>query len=280
METYEKKGYLYSDFRLFYLTDTASKEFEYHYHDFDKITIFLKGNVQYTIEGKSYQLQPYDIVLVSHNDIHKLNVQDSEPYERIVVYISPEFINTYRTADYDLSECFQKVKKEHTNVLRTHSHAKNTLVRAVDNLKHSFSDVGYANMLYQKILFLEFMIHLNRATLNEQLEFIDTDHCNTKVVELLQYINRNLTTDLNIDDLAARFYVSKYYMMRLFKTETGYTIGNYINYKRLLLAKELIASGEPITQACYDCGFKNYSTFSRAYKSHFGESPRQIRDTL
>lgn len=280
METYEKKGYLYSDFRLFYLTDTASKEFEYHYHDFDKITIFLKGNVQYTIEGKSYQLQPYDIVLVSHNDIHKLNVQDSEPYERIVVYISPEFINTYRTADYDLSECFQKVKKEHTNVLRTHSHAKNTLVRAVDNLKHSFSDVGYANMLYQKILFLEFMIHLNRATLNEQLEFIDTDHCNTKVVELLQYINRNLTTDLNIDDLAARFYVSKYYMMRLFKTETGYTIGNYINYKRLLLAKELIASGEPITQACYDCGFKNYSTFSRAYKSHFRESPRQIRDTL
>lgn len=280
METYEKKGYLYSDFRLFYLTDTASKEFEYHYHDFDKITIFLKGNVQYTIEGKSYQLQPYDIVLVSHNDIHKLNVQDSEPYERIVVYISPEFINTYRTADYDLSECFQKVKKEHTNVLRTHSHAKNTLVRAVDNLKHSFSDVGYANTLYQKILFLEFMIHLNRATLNEQLEFIDTDHCNTKVVELLQYINRNLTTDLNIDDLAARFYVSKYYMMRLFKTETGYTIGNYINYKRLLLAKELIASGEPITQACYDCGFKNYSTFSRAYKSHFGESPRQIRDTL
>ena len=99
METYEKKGYLYSDFRLFYLTDTASKEFEYHYHDFDKITIFLKGNVQYTIEGKSYQLQPYDIVLVSHNDIHKLNVQDSEPYERIVVYISPEFINTYQTAD-------------------------------------------------------------------------------------------------------------------------------------------------------------------------------------
>ena len=117
METYEKKGYLYSDFRLFYLTDTASKEFEYHYHDFDKITIFLKGNVQYTIEGKSYQLQPYDIVLVSHNDIHKLNVQDSEPYERIVVYISPEFINTYQTADYDLSECFQKAKKEHTSII-------------------------------------------------------------------------------------------------------------------------------------------------------------------
>ena len=53
METYEKKGYLYSDFRLFYLTDTASKEFEYHYHDFDKITIFLKGNVQYSLMTSS-----------------------------------------------------------------------------------------------------------------------------------------------------------------------------------------------------------------------------------
>ena len=63
-------------------------------------------------------------------------------------------------------------------------------------------------------------------------------------------------------------------MMRLFKQETGYTIGNYISSKRLLLAKELILSGMPATQACFDCGYKDYSTFSRAYKKNFGKSPR------
>ena len=69
------------------------------------------------------------------------------------------------------------------------------------------------------------------------------------------------------------FYISKYYMMRLFKQETGYTLGHYISQKRLLLAKELLSSGVSVTQACFDCGFKDYSTFSRAYKQLFDETP-------
>ena len=94
---------------------------------------------------------------------------------------------------------------------------------------------------------------------------------------ILQYINYNLTDYMNIDHISSTFFVSKYYMMRQFKQETGYTLGNYISRKRLLLAKELILSGVPGTQACFDCGYKDYSTFSRAYRRLFGESPR---DTL
>ena len=72
MSKYNKRGYLNSDFRLFHLTDIVQKEFEFHYHEFHKITIFIKGNVQYYIEGKTYPLKPYDIVLVNRNDIHRI----------------------------------------------------------------------------------------------------------------------------------------------------------------------------------------------------------------
>ena len=105
MERYEKKGYLDGQFRLFHLTDQETREIEYHYHDFDKITIFVKGRVTYVVEGRSYELKPYDIVLVKHNDLHRLTVDDQAPYERIIVYISPSFIEAYKTADYDLSFC-------------------------------------------------------------------------------------------------------------------------------------------------------------------------------
>lgn len=71
MEQYEKKGYLNSEFRLFHLTDQETKEVDYHYHDFDKITIFIRGKVNYMIEGRSYDLKPYDIVLVKQGDIHR-----------------------------------------------------------------------------------------------------------------------------------------------------------------------------------------------------------------
>ncbi len=277
MEQYVKKGYLNSEFRLFHLTDQETREVEYHYHDFDKITIFLKGKVSYMVEGKSYELKPYDIVLVKHNDIHKLTVDNSMPYDRIIVYISVNFMNAYRTDSYDLSYCFQKAREEHSNVLRIPSLEKSSLFRSISRLEVSFLDDGYAAELFRQVLFLEFMIHLNRAAQKNRLEFIDTDNCNSRVLDILQYINENLGGELDIDTLARHFYISRYYMMRLFKQETGYTLGQYISQKRLLLAKELVLSGVPGTQACFDCGFKDYSTFSRAYKKFFKET---LKDTL
>ena len=248
MDSYSKRGYLNSDFRIFHLVDNLSQEFEYHYHEFHKITIFIKGNVQYFVEGKAYDLRPYDIVLVNRNDIHKLSVDNSIPYERIIVYISPSFIEAYQTPDYDLSFCFQKAKKEHSNVLRVQSLEKSSLFKITTRLERSFSDTEYASELYRQILFLEFMIQLNRAARKDTLEFLDTALYNTKIVDIMHYINENITDNLEIDTLSHKFYISKYYMMRLFKSETGYTINNYITYKRLLLAREFISQGTPSPQ--------------------------------
>ena len=280
MENYNKKGYLTSNFKIFHLKDSVSKEFEYHYHDFHKITIFIKGNVTYYIEGKSYELRPYDIVLVNRNEIHKIEVDTSIPYERIIVYISPDFMDNYKCEDYNLNYCFEKAKKEHSNVLRLHSLEKGNIIKATERMEHSFNDTEYASSLYRQILFLEFMIHLNRYALKNQVEFIDSAVYNSKVLDIMLYINEHISEDLDIDILSKKFYISRYYMMRLFKSETGYTIGSYINYRRLLLAKSLISDGASLTEACFQSGFKDYSTFSRAYKTHFGETPKKFLETI
>ena len=277
MDRYEKKGYLDGQFRLFHLTDQETREIEYHYHDFDKITIFVKGRVTYVVEGRSYELKPYDIVLVKHNDLHRLTVDDQAPYERIIVYISPSFIEAYKTADYDLSFCFQKAYQEGSNVLRIPSLEKSSLFHAITRLERSFSDEGYACGLYRQLLFLEFLVHLNRAARRNRLEFLDKEKNGSKVSAILQYINDNLSEDLSIGQIAETFYISKYHMMRLFKQETGYTMGSYISQKRLLLAKELILSGMPPAQACFQCGYRDYSTFFRAYRKLFGRSPQDGR---
>ena len=280
MNNYDKKGYLNSNFRIFHLKDYISKEFDFHYHDFHKITIFLKGKVTYYIEGKSYELRPYDIVLVNRNEIHKIDVDSTTPYERIIVYISPDFMDAYKCKDYDLNYCFEKAKKEHTNVLRLHSMEKASMIKATERLERSFKDNEYASALYRQILFLEFMINLNRSALKNQVEFIDSSKYNKKISDIMTYINEHLNDELDIESLSKKFYISRYYMMRLFKSETGYTIGNYINYRRLLLARSLIADGMSITQACFSSGFKDYSTFSRAYKSQFQEPPKKLLESL
>ena len=82
-----KTGYLKEDFRLFHINDRTDREFEWHYHDFHKIIVFVSGKVTYHIEGKAYQLKPQDILLVSQGAIHKPEIDPSIPYERYIFWI-------------------------------------------------------------------------------------------------------------------------------------------------------------------------------------------------
>ena len=277
MDSYEKRGYLNSDFRLFHLIDTKKQDFEYHYHDFDKIIIFIRGNVTYRIEGCTYKLEPYDIILVRHNDIHKPDIDPTVPYERIIVYLSPGFLLAYRSDSYDLSSCFQKSKELHSHVLRIYSLEKSSLYHTLSNLEYACTHDGYAKDLYCKVVFLEFMIQLNRAALTNRVKYLPSVTADRRILDIMDYISGRLTEDITVEDIADACYVSRYHLMHLFKEETGYTLFAYITEKRLALARDLLKTGIPVTEVCFGCGFKNYSTFSRAYKKHFRISPSEAR---
>ncbi len=274
MKDFDKLGYLNDDFRIFHNIDEQKKVFDFHYHDFNKIMIFLRGNISYSIEGRNYLLKPYDIVLVNAGEIHKPSILDDTIYERIIIYVSPLFLDSYKGADYDLKYCFERAKKEHSNVLRIHSTEKSKLYQVCQELEHSLQGNDFANELYQKILFLEFMIQLNRTAISNRINYQDSDMANLKLLQILDYINENLAEDITIDKLATQFYLNRYYLMHFFKEGTGYTIGNYITEKRLLHAKNLVQKGKTLTEACFESGFKNYSTFSRAFKKAFNTMPK------
>lgn len=280
MPEYKKVGYLTTSFKMFHIKDNAHKEYSYHYHDFHKILILLSGDVTYCIEGRTYDLRPNDIVLVNSGEVHKPIIRSDASYERIIIYVSPDYLNEYRDAKNDLSLCLRQAMAEQSHVLRLHSSMNGKLGSTIRELDRSLYDEDYANELYHRILFLEFMIQLNRAALHNHVEFIGDSASNDKILAVLDYLNEHLTEDISIDELSSRFFLSRYYLMHTFKEQTGYTIGSYLSTKRLFLARDLIARGTPITDVCYACGFHNYSTFSRAYKKSFGESPRDYRQNF
>ncbi len=280
MDSFQKTGYLNSEFKIFHLTDQQSREFVYHYHGFHKIILFISGNVSYFIEGKSYELKPYDIVLVKAGEIHKPMVHDNTPYERIIIYISSDFFEAYKNDGYDLTCCFSKAEEHRSNVLRMDAVYKEGLYDTCYRLIQSFHDNGYAYKLYQKVLFLEFMIILNRVVLNQNIVYLETNTANQKILDIMKYINKHLEDNISVDSIASSFYLNRSYVMHLFKAETGYTIGKYITEKRLFKAKNLIKNGSSITNACYNSGFKNYTTFFRAYKEKFNTSPKEASDFL
>ncbi|MFR2177720.1 MAG: helix-turn-helix domain-containing protein [Blautia obeum] len=264
----EKTGYLKEDFRLFHINDQTKKDFSYHYHDFHKIIVFISGKVTYHIEGKAYHLKPRDILLVSQGAIHKPEIDPSVPYERYIFWIRDDL------SCQELNTCFQKANDRSFNLVRADSALQERLKDLLPEIEQTLQNKHFGDTVLRNALFTQFMIYINRIFLRTSSSPDEkTYSSDTQVEQLLKYINRNLSENLSIDQLANRFFFSKYHMMRKFKNETGYTIHNYITSKRLLMARSLISQGMPVMKAAQASGFRDYTTFVRAYKKQFGKAP-------
>lgn len=264
----EKTGYLKEDFRLFHINDQTKKDFSYHYHDFHKIIVFISGKVIYHIEGKAYHLKPRDILLVSQGAIHKPEIDPSVPYERYIFWIRDDL------SCQELNTCFQKANDRSFNLVRADSALQERLKDLLPEIEQTLQNKHFGDTVLRNALFTQFMIYINRIFLRTSSSpDKKTYSSDTQVEQLLKYINRNLSENLSIDQLANRFFFSKYHMMRKFKNETGYTIHNYITSKRLLMARSLISQGMPVMKAAQASGFHDYTTFVRAYKKQFGKAP-------
>lgn len=277
VSTSKKSGYLYQDFRLFHITDQSDKTFEYHYHEFNKIVISLSGNVTYFIEGKTYLLKPWDILLVNNHDVHKPVVDSSEVYDRIIIWVDSSFLEKFSRPDCDLTTCFRLADKKSFNLVRLDSALQERLQYILTHLEQAFLSEEFGSPLLAQSLFLEFLIYLNRIHLtNTYIYDPNSLEYDSQIVEMIAYIKENIGKDLSVDALAKHFFLSKHYLMHKFKSKTGYTLHNYILNRRLFKATELIKSGMSISNAATYCGFQDYSTFLRAFKKQYHCSPRDF----
>ncbi|RKM62683.1 MULTISPECIES: AraC family transcriptional regulator [unclassified Butyrivibrio] len=275
LKEYEQKGYLNKDFRFFHISDKEELDIPYHYHDFHKLILILDGNVKYMIEGREYELLPFDFVLVNRFYIHRPVVSsDGGTYDRIILYLSHSFLESN-----GLLDAFNISAEKDSHVARF---SANISAELLDMLKLIEDDMAkesseYAGELTTRLDVLKMLIAFNKACISEERAFGAEARYNRRVIELIEYITDNLGSDLSIDLLADKFYMSRYHMMRTFKKETGYSIHRYISEKRILKARDLIISGMPTTAACIESGFKDYSSFSRAFKNQLGILPSDVK---
>lgn len=261
---YKKSGYLESDFKLFHLKDSFRQTFDFHYHDFHKILIFLSGNASYIVEGRQYDLLPFDMLLIRAGEIHKPVIRKGAAYERIILYLSPRFFTENSSAGTDLFHCFESVKKQQSCLIRLKTAGHAPLLTVVKELPPTLRDHEFGADLYQKAKLLEYLILLNRTVQTRQVDYSPPATAHPAVLSVMEYINNHITEDLSIDAIAGSMFLNRSYMMHLFKAETGCTIGKYITEKRLFLAGQYRGQGYSVTEACYKSGFKNYASFYHA----------------
>ena len=242
--------------------------FRMHSHVNYEIYCFLEGRAFYTVEGTRYDLSPGDVMLMAPGEVHHVSFTEDAPYRRIVVNFK------------DLSPLPEEVQAAYLKPFLDRkggefNHYAATLFPDrkfrfyLDALTGAKSEISVFSAL------LSLLSELSAAF--DELRVKPLQKRNSGGAAVLSYISRHLTDDLSLDGLSNRFYVSKTQLNRIFKAMTGATVWAYITTKRLFLAREYIAAGKLPTKAAELSGFKDYSTFYRAYKKQFGETPKKIR---
>ena len=271
MAEYEKRGYLLEKFRLFHLQSPSGAKVDFHYHEFCKLLLLVSGRGGYVVDGQRYLLQPGDVVLIGSRSPHRPELEENSAYERIIIYISPEFLQSSSTMDCDLLDLFSG---RHGHVLRLKETERKKIFAMAAALEKELAADAYGREIISNTDLLRLLVELGRQQRRKDAQ---NPHPvipqNPRVLEWMRYIDKHLAEDLDMDCLAEQFYISKYHMMRLFRAQTGFTIHTYLMQRRLLAARQMIEKGMRATEACYRTGFRSYSSFTRAYNKHFGSTP-------
>jgi AraC family transcriptional regulator len=101
---------------------------------------------------------------------------------------------------------------------------------------------------------------------------------NTSLAALLKYVDQRLGTKLSLDDLACKAGVSRAYFARTFKSGLGISLHQYLNHRRIDMARKLLRDSEmDLAQIAYELGFASQSHFTEAFRTQVGNTPLQFR---
>jgi len=270
-----KRGYLVEDFRLFHLRDSRAETLDFHYHEFDKIVFHLSGRVTYHLEGKSYFLKPYDLLMVGRNLIHKPEIDPSEPYERMVLWMKGDYLSARGGPDCDLHACFSLSEERGLHLCRPRGEDRLRYRELFRRLKEASDSESFGASLMADACLVQLLVTLNRDVLAGGAAEEGSYRFDPKMEEVTRFIGEHLSEELSIDRLAGAFYLSRYHLMHRFKEVYGITIHQYIRQKRLLCAAEAIRRGTPVLRAAAEAGFNDYSAFLRAFRETYGKTPKE-----
>ena len=259
--------FLYS-FNEDVMSNPSNEHFRLHSHSEYEIYMFLSGDSKYVVEGKNYELSHGDIIIIRKHEMHRVFHNSNKEYHRLVIMISPDFFKKYHCEEFE--NAFWDKKNRIGNRISAHIVRSSGLYDAIMRLKKYSDNFTLPHTAIVDSIMVEILYLINGIS-----TFESADTSNKTIKNVINYINNNFTDEITLELLCEQFYVSKYHLCRIFKEVTGLTVQGYIRQKRLTLVTELKKEGKTLTEAALTAGFKNYSSFYRAYLNRYNASPNQ-----
>ena len=231
-----------------------------HCHNRFELLYITGGNMAHVVEDRKYLVKSGDLVLVRPSTYHYLERLSEQPYVRYNILFDPERIGI------DLS----KLPEETEVISLLNNPVADGLFRKLGYYYEGLDDATFGKLLEQMLyeLFLNLQL-FDHATHREKI------FLSPILTRALAYINENLFTITDVEQIAQALYISPSNLYYLFRTSLHQTPKKYITEKRLLAAQRKIFAGNKPTEVYKECGFRDYTTFYRSYTARFSRAPSE-----
>lgn len=248
-----------------------------HNHDGYEIILFLGGeDVQFFVESDGKTLERGDLIFIDSYSFHGLTMTDISHYERVVINIQESYLHLLNDNCTDLSLCFHRMPSKRLNLIHLSESDIQRYLSIAKNLEKVIFSRNYGHAILTRAFLSELMVMAN--------QYAETFHTplysNTMppiVTKIFEFVEKNITSDLTVENLAAQFHHNSDYLSRSFKAATGSSLKHYIIAKKITLAQQYLRQGYPPYDVCFIIGYKNYSSFSRRFSEQVGLSPKQYQ---
>ncbi len=272
-----------SDFEVYYYSDRNFKNIAPHAHDYYEFYLFIEGDITMEIftskdKSETHKMAQGDFMLVppgiSH---HALMDNPDKNYRRFVFWISKECCASLMQESVDYMYLIQRAEAFHKYIYHLTPAQFHLVESRFLRLLEEIAADRYGSVAARRICLCDLILTVNRIIYDEEHKNTGSDEMSL-FQNILSYIENNLEDVLSLDDIANQFFVSKYYVAHLFKDTLGISLHQYIIKKRLAECRDAITNGDSISKTYEKFGFRDYSSFFKAFRKVYGMSPKEYQN--
>lgn len=250
-----------------------------HYHDYYELFFLEAGSRAMIIGNETYNLNPHDFVIIPPYTMHHSCSAPGVSFSRIVIYfkkeeLPDELIGIFNenvaphcfTDEVERMRFFEKITAmlEEQDLYMAKSGRTDMPVKADDP---TFFSMTALNSQLKLLL-----IHALRYTSKPERLLNEP-----KIASIVSFIHNNYFEDLRLDEVANKFFISKYYLCREFKKFTLCSFVEYLNKIRILHAQRLfVESDKNITEIAFEVGFSSLTHFERIFSQNTNQTPKKM----
>ncbi len=254
-----------------------------HVHDYFEFYFHIQGGRLYCVDDTVFELKPNHLVVIPPLHMHGLVCdRDLVDYQRAWLYLTPETLNKCGFSKIDLSKMLEEANRTQTFACQLSEEESDIFKSFIQALEESSAKNSETTLLddYSRILKLLGIVQKNlfiNSNNSKKLKSTATKLSQNIMHEVLHYINEHYTESLSLKELCNRFNMSESSLSHEFSNYSNKGVYEYILYKRIIRAKELLFTDMNLTQIALECGFNDYSNFLRAFKKLSGCSPKEYK---